>query len=853
MKRNVLKPAIVSISLITLVYGTLFLVVHSSRFKLWLERELSTRTGYDIGIGDIGFGLPFTVSVSAVTVTKSGDVVLTAARLALTLNPLELFSNTIQRVRLERPVIYLDLEKILKGSPQTSSPLGIRHLDIRDGTVVLNTSERKKIEFSSISLRAQNLNLGHSSGISLTADVPWLNGKAELFVEQQNDETKTDVVLRQESSDIPFPFADANRKAQETLRLQAKITRTSNAQANLALTGKFNQLKIGPKPLTGSLDARLVSNADFTEATLEARVEIADFHNVIGPRIIDAPDGAAVATLTSSYSAASKLLSVTAFKLNTPLGTAEAKGTLSTDGDPIARNAQVLLANVPWQVIKSYFPEPLNGWNYQGMGRAELLVNGPWKSLRISGAVRGDRLKLQGVNFSLTDVALHAPVIWNNSSLQLKNISLTGKSFIFSINDRLHAGAEQVQINGSLAYKAEEPLIANGRVQIVGGRFASADGSKVGEKLILSGSGDLIANSPSHSTRLTGKLSLQRGEMLWDKFFADFAGQRPVLDFDGNYLRNVDSLQLHRTRLTLASTGSINITGAIKQLARAPLVDIEVHSENFNAGGFFDFFVQQTFKRQYPILDKLRVGGQIGFQLHARGNLDQLTTEGRLSLQGGQLRGKSGDWEIGSVALTLPFQLSYPERLNAARRALPGILSIRAVQFGSRSLEPITSALSLSDNTLSFHQPLRLAIFGGTIEISNLAWPDVINEPKAMAFALEIQRLQLQELTDALGWHQFSGNISGTIPQIRSAGNTLRSEGQIHSDLFGGRLQIGKMEIENPFSAIPSIKLAARFQDIRLEQVSETFAFGKISGILDGVVERSRHRRRSTGALSSAG
>ncbi|MPZ78428.1 MAG: hypothetical protein GEU77_18140 [Deltaproteobacteria bacterium] len=44
------------------------------------------------------------------------------------------------------------------------------------------------------------------------------------------------------------------------------------------------------------------------------------------------------------------------------------------------------------------------------------------------------------------------------------------------------------------------------------------------------------------------------------------------------------------------------------------------------------------------------------------------------------------------------------------------------------------------------------------------------------------------------------------------------------------------MEVENPFSAIPSMKLDARFQDIRLEQASETFAFGKISGILEGVI-----------------
>jgi hypothetical protein len=35
---------------------------------------------------------------------------------------------------------------------------------------------------------------------------------------------------------------------------------------------------------------------------------------------------------------------------------------------------------------------------------------------------------------------------------------------------------------------------------------------------------------------------------------------------------------------------------------------------------------------------------------------------------------------------------------------------------------------------------------------------------------------------------------------------------------------------------VPSIKLDARFQDIQLEQASETFAFGQISGVLAGTV-----------------
>lgn len=835
LKRYLVTLILVCVTLIILAYGTLSVFFNSSRFQLWLERELSIRTGYEITFSDIKFGLPFKITGAALTIAKSGHVITTAANLAMSANPLDLLYKTIQRVTIERPVIHLELGEILKSPAQASSPLRIRHLEIRDGTVALNTADGKRVEFSSINLRARDLNLGQSSGISLNADVPRLNAKAELLLNQQNEETKVDLVLRETSSERLVPFAGSDKVAKEMLRLEAKLTRTPNGIASLALIGKFNGLKIGAKPLTGGLDARMVPNPDFTEATVAARFEIADFARVV-TEVSEGRQGAAVATLMGSYSAIDKLFSVTDLKIATPLGAAHVQGSVSTGSDLVVNRGQLSINNVPWQILKRFLPEPVNQWTYRGMAAAELTVNGPWKALQVTGAISSNKLDLHGGNFSLADIALHAPIDWTASSLKLKGISLKGQSLISGAKDRTQAGAEQVQINGSLAYTPGAPFVVNGRVQINGGRFASADGTKLGENLLLSGTVEVVSNTERHPMRVAGKLSLQRGEMLWGKFFADLGGQRPVLEFDGDYSRDQDSVRLRQARLTLAATGGIEVSGTINQLARAPSVEIQAHSDNLNAGGFFTFFVQENFKRQYPFIDKLSIGGQIAFQLHARGNWDRLITEGRMTLQGGELRRGANEWEIGPLALTLPFQVSYPEKSNAVNRTPPGILSIRGGRFGARSFEPITSAISLSNNTLIFHQPVRLVIFGGSVEITNLTWPDVVNDPKAMSFALDLRLLQLQELTDALGWPRFSGTLSGAIPQIRSTGDTLRSEGQVHADLFGGQLQIDQMEIENLFSTVPSLKLAARFQNIRLEQVSDTFAFGKISGILEGAI-----------------
>ena len=49
-------------------------------------------------------------------------------------------------------------------------------------------------------------------------------------------------------------------------------------------------------------------------------------------------------------------------------------------------------------------------------------------------------------------------------------------------------------------------------------------------------------------------------------------------------------------------------------------------------------------------------------------------------------------------------------------------------------------------------------------------------------------------------------------------------------------MQISKLEVDSPFSSVPSVKLDALFRDIDLEQASETFAFGRISGTLEGTL-----------------
>ena len=248
-------------------------------------------------------------------------------------------------------------------------------------------------------------------------------------------------------------------------------------------------------------------------------------------------------------------------------------------------------------------------------------------------------------------------------------------------------------------------------------------------------------------------------------------------------------------------------------------------------------------------MDQLTLGGRVDLAAQVSGTFDDLSVDGNLQVRRGSLRGKSDKWQVGPMNLALPFRVHLPaatrEGISASIPA--GALAIESLRFGTESIPELRTPVSLWNNTLKFDQPIRVPIYGGTIEIRTLAWADLIGDPQAFSLAIEAKDVQLQRLTESLGWYRFGGILSGSIPNGRgSAGNVLRREGQIEIGVFGGHVQVSKTEIENPFSSLPAIKLDARFQEIHLEQASENLCLRTHLRHFRGHHQRSHHRRRAT-------
>jgi hypothetical protein len=601
-----------------------------------------------------------------------------------------------------------------------------------------------------------------------------------------------------------------------------------NLRTSALATGDFS----------GSLSARAAIDGEWKAVDFSGRA-LLDLKNTLGSVAAKLPEGDAAANFIGSYALSTKILTLKSIAVDSPLGKAAANGVAVFTPEPRISSAKLLWSDIALENLRGSVPDRFRDWLIQGRGELELEINGPFGALNARGVARGDAAKLQGDNLSLVNLNFVLPLEWSSSGMRIREAKLIGSKLIYGGKDRWQGTAERMQIIASTDFSATEALRISGRLETAGATFASPDNSKVGENLSIHGPIEIAWMRAKSTATINGSLTANSGEILWGTIFTDLKAAIPAIEIAADYASAEDRLDCHDCFLKLRNIGDVAVIGSITRVTAAPELRVDLRGKNFLPGRLFEYFLRDNLNRQFPVLNKVAVGGQLAWQTQLRGSLDNLAIDGELSLKSGELRSTSNDWEVGGIALDLPIQLHWgsSSRKNAINgRPRAGTLSIKNLRFGQAKVSPLNSTLSLSNNELRLREPLRAAVFGGEIIVGSLVWPDVINRPKQLSISVDTRGLQLYQLTEAFGWPRFSGTLTGSIPEVQSTDNTLKTTGQIQAELFGGRMRMSKLEIENPFSSLAAIRLDAALEHIELEQLSKTFAFGQISGILEGTI-----------------
>jgi hypothetical protein len=154
---------------------------------------------------------------------------------------------------------------------------------------------------------------------------------------------------------------------------------------------------------------------------------------------------------------------------------------------------------------------------------------------------------------------------------------------------------------------------------------------------------------------------------------------------------------------------------------------------------------------------------------------------------------------------------------------------------------PATLALASRDGVLRLREPVTVPVLGGSLRFQGLTLrPPAGGNGAEMTFALDVDRLDIGQLADALDWPAFQGTLSGHIPTARYANNRLDFDGGLSMRLFDGTVSVSSLSMERPFGTAPSLSADIDLDDLDLLALTGVFDFGSITGRLDGRIHDLR-------------
>lgn len=355
--------------------------------------------------------------------------------------------------------------------------------------------------------------------------------------------------------------------------------------------------------------------------------------------------------------------------------------------------------------------------------------------------------------------------------------------------------------------------------------FDSPDGRFAAEGLAVGLSGQVAQLVPP---ALTVSGTVRGGELLIDTFYRDFS--QGGLEFAADLRADAEGLRVAPFRLDDGEALNMEAAARIGDAAEGGwALEVKRLSLRF----------PEAYRRY---LEPIAAGW----------TLNGLELTGALEWSGEWESGEllSGDLDIrdfsvvdtrrGRFAVT-----GLDARLRPGDYGFDSHLSWRGLLFGRINLGPGVAGLESEPGTVALQQPLTLGVLGGRLVFEQLRFilPGSRADSAGAAdvqLRAQIESIDMEQLTAALGWPLLSGQLSGEIPGVSLQDGVLDVDGEIRISVFDGEIGLRDLRIERPFGVLPSLAAELEVSELDLEQVTRTFSFGRISGRLGGYVRDLR-------------
>ena len=504
--------------------------------------------------------------------------------------------------------------------------------------------------------------------------------------------------------------------------------------------------------------------------------------------------------------------------------------------------------------------------------QARLPLSGDLQNPRCSGleiSLSADALLYQGRPLALGQVRISADAAMDKGGPHLERVKLTAAGLgrlegeARLVGDRPQVELRGKELNfagladllksaglplGDLTAQAPLDLVIQLKPEIGASRllarlgfkglsFSAENGQIMGQNLAARLAGDLLL---TEQPRLQAELHLPRGETLWGTVFLNFS-QNPVELKAKGVMAGPGRWRGIDLNGRLGSFGRLAAQGQLLYEKGVFTGQGKLDVAQAALGPIFATFVRDPLSASRPDLASLGPTGQAHLNLRINRTSARTHLRGRLRLMGGGLaQGKETLLQGLDVELPIAYILGghppKPPRPPAADHW--GRLRLKRLGLGGMNLGPFDLPISLLPNRLYLGQGLDIPLWGGRVQLADIK----VDEPLSPLFQARLQaRLSGLDLerasTDAI---KLKGSLRGRLAPVVLSQQSLKAQGALNGDMFGGSLKITHINLERPFTPGREIGADLDMKKVNLGQLSQALDIGSITGAVDVSVKGLR-------------
>ena len=324
-------------------------------------------------------------------------------------------------------------------------------------------------------------------------------------------------------------------------------------------------------------------------------------------------------------------------------------------------------------------------------------------------------------------------------------------------------------------------------------------------------------------TGLTLQIAGLQGQALINPVLFDFGNNPLALEARGKLQRQlltIDSLHLTQAKLLdMSGSGSVNLAGD------TPLVSGNFTLAKVEFPAAYTSYMQITLATS--MLGDASTAGSLSGELSIVDNgVDALHVLPR-DLELHANRGRLNLSKISGDVYWAPAG-GTDARISRLAWASGGAYGLSG---GAAELEFVAYGMNFA-----LTRPTKLPIFDGAIAIDNFAMGNLGADNMEVSFKGAVEPISMQKLAKAFDWPEFSGTLAASIPGVTLKNNVLTFDGNVESQVFGGRITGSNIRLQDPLGNFPQFFADVRARDLDLGLVTRTFEVGSITGKLEADV-----------------